>query len=339
MTNKKSTLGTPIALAIAVVLIFSAYLVPHWSQFFKASHVEAGTTDDLLKAIATKDSDGDGLPDWEEALYGTDPNKIDTFGYGMTDAQAVAAGKIVPRAGTPVAPVSASSTSATASSSPDAAIPGTAPASGSLTEQFAQTFFAQYLAAHKGTPLSAGDMTNFVTSAVQELQRSQSQQDAFTLSQVQVKGSGPDAMRAYAAAAEAAFAANTVQAQKSELVYLGDTVNNNDATALDMVAKIAKAYTDIGSALIKVPAPQELAANHLALANALARMGNVTQELAAFKRDPLLTSLGLADYPGDVTNMRNAFVSLAQAFAKAGVELKPGDKGYSMVSITPTNGY
>ena len=32
-----------------------------------------------------KDSDGDGLPDWEEALFGTNPHNPDTDGDGTSD--------------------------------------------------------------------------------------------------------------------------------------------------------------------------------------------------------------------------------------------------------------
>lgn len=35
------------------------------------------------------DTDRDGLPDSEEALYGTDPNKVDTDGDGLTDREEV----------------------------------------------------------------------------------------------------------------------------------------------------------------------------------------------------------------------------------------------------------
>jgi len=335
VNTKKSTLSTPIALALGALLIVAAYYLPH---LLAAPRAQAGTTDDLLKAISTKDSDGDGLPDWEEALYGTDPNKFDTFGYGMSDSQAVAKGLIVPKAATPI--VNATAATNGSSTPADAFVPGGTPASGSLTEQFARNFFAQYLAAHQGgKTLSTADMTTFVTTAVEQLQASQVQQDAFTYGEVKVAGSGQATMRAYAVAAEAAFAANTVQLPKSELAYLNDAVTNNDTSALDNITKISQAYTKIANAFIKLPVPTELATAHLALANALAQMDVVTSEFAAVNRDPILTSLGLANYTGDATAMRTAFVNIASALQHASVVLKPGDAGYSMESITPTNGY
>jgi hypothetical protein len=333
VNTTKRTFSTPVALIIGALLIAGAYFIP---RLLATPRAEAGTTDDLLKAISTKDTDGDGLPDWEEALYGTNPNKSDTNGYGMTDSQAVAKGLIVPKAVTPAAPVaSGSSTPADLKY-----VPGGAPAPGSLTEQFAQNFFAQYLASHQGgKTLSTDDMTTFVTTAIQQLQQSQSQQDAFVLSEVKVSGSGAQAVHAYAVAAEAAFTANTVQLPKSELLYLSDAISKNDASAIGNIEKIAAAYTNTAKALAALTVPNELATRHLALANALAQMGIVTGEFAAVNRDPILTSVALASYTGDATAMRDAFVGMAAAIGSAGVVLKPGDPGYGMVSITPETGY
>jgi hypothetical protein len=43
-----------------------------------------------VPTIEEKDSDGDGLKDWEEIIYGTDPNKVDTNNNGIDDKKEVA---------------------------------------------------------------------------------------------------------------------------------------------------------------------------------------------------------------------------------------------------------
>lgn len=42
-----------------------------------------------LEDLVTKDTDGDGVLDWEEALWGTDPTKTDTDGDGITDKEEI----------------------------------------------------------------------------------------------------------------------------------------------------------------------------------------------------------------------------------------------------------
>ena len=72
-----------IAVAFAVIVITGAWFL---SKPGGASLANAESTEALLKSYAIQDTDGDGLPDWEESLYGTDPKKADTDGDGIGDA-------------------------------------------------------------------------------------------------------------------------------------------------------------------------------------------------------------------------------------------------------------
>ncbi len=89
---------------IAAVLLFTALvgagvLVAKSSQ--KKGGVGLNSTANLDKtsvgskiaADAGKDSDGDGLKDWEEAVWGTDPQNPDTDGDGMPDGEEIKEGR------------------------------------------------------------------------------------------------------------------------------------------------------------------------------------------------------------------------------------------------------
>src|SRR3990167_5251431 len=84
------------AILFSAVLIVGAFVLARGIE--SPSSAQASEETALLHAIATKDSDSDGLPDWEEALYGTDPHNQDSFHLGMSDGEAVAKGLIVPKA-------------------------------------------------------------------------------------------------------------------------------------------------------------------------------------------------------------------------------------------------
>ena len=119
---------------------------------------QASTETALLQAIATKDSDSDGLPDWEEALYGTDPQVADSRHLGMTDGEAVSRGLIVPKA---IADAPAATPSSdTSPSLIDSSLPP-APPEGSITAAFAKNFLTIFLAAKEsngGADLSESQM-------------------------------------------------------------------------------------------------------------------------------------------------------------------------------------
>src|SRR5665213_3591395 len=126
---------------------------------------QAAAESALLQAIATKDSNGDGLPDWEKSLYGipVDATTTDYFHLGMTDGQAVAQGLIVPKAVADIPGASSTSTTLDANGLPSAAD------SSSLTSAFSQKFFSLYLSAKQangGADLSDTDTANIASQAV-----------------------------------------------------------------------------------------------------------------------------------------------------------------------------
>ncbi len=87
-----------LAVLFSIVLIGGSFLLAHSVESPQVA--QASTETALLQAIATKDSSGDGLPDWEKSLYGIPLNAstTDYFNLGMTDGEAVAKGLIVPKA-------------------------------------------------------------------------------------------------------------------------------------------------------------------------------------------------------------------------------------------------
>lgn len=77
------------AVVIGVLLIGGAFVLK--TNTTDSSQVEALYVNDDLKNIVTKtvalDSDSDGLKDWEEILFKTDPQNPDTDGDGILDGQ------------------------------------------------------------------------------------------------------------------------------------------------------------------------------------------------------------------------------------------------------------
>ncbi len=61
------------AMLISLALVIGAYVTAR--SVARPPTAQASEESALLKQIATRDADGDGLPDWEEALYGTDTHQ------------------------------------------------------------------------------------------------------------------------------------------------------------------------------------------------------------------------------------------------------------------------
>lgn len=301
------------------------------------SIAQASTETALLKAIATKDSTGDGLPDWEKSLYGipVDATTTDYFHLGMTDGEAVAKGLVVPKA---IADITvATSSPDTSDISTDDSLPP-APADDTLTAAFAKNFITLYMAAKEqngGADLSESDISNISNEVMNSLTSSVTVAPDFkSASDIKVSGSGADALKAFAVNAEAVFAANQSDATTSELNYLQDVVQNDDTSAIPHIVSIANAYRKNAAGLAVLPVPQELAADDLTLVNAMMRISEVTSDFARVNDDPLATMLALNQYPQAVLNMENAFIDIGNIYKANNISIPAGTPGYFFVNLT-----
>ncbi len=320
------------ATLFSAVLIVGAYVFAHNVESPPVAQASEETA--LLQAIATKDSNGDGLPDWEKVLYGipVTSTTTDYFHLGMTDGTAVAKGLIVPKA---IADITVA-TSSPAGVIVDPSLPP-APADGTLTAAFAKNFFTLYLAARQnngGADLSESQMNDVANQALSSLSSAvTSTPDFKSLRDLTISGSSPEELKAFAVSAEAVLRKNKADATTSELTYLKNAILNNDSTALSHIASIAKGYRDSAVGLSVLPVPKELAADDLTLINSMMRVSQITTDFTKVETDTLTTMLALQQYPQVVVTLGNAFIDIGKIYAADGISLPAGAPGASFVNL------
>jgi hypothetical protein len=322
------------AVLFSTVLVTGAYVITQTVITPQVAQASAETA--LLQAIATKDSDKDGLPDWQESLYGTDPQNADSFKLGMTDGDAVARGLIVPKAITDL-PSGTSSTNPSPVDSLNPSLPP-APADSTLTAQFAQTFLSLYLSARQangGQDLSETQLSDIANQSVETLAASiQPTPDFKSLSDLNVVGSGPDAMNAFAASAEAVLLKNTNDATTTDIAYLHSALIDGNDSAYAKIASIAKGYRGSAAGLAALPVPQELAEADLLLINTLMRMSELDIDFTRVNEDPLAAILALQQYQTVATALAQVFLDIGNAYASANLSLPAGAPGALFVNMT-----
>jgi hypothetical protein len=323
---------TIAATLFSVALIVGVYVLARGIE--SPSVAQASTEAALLQAIASKDSDGDGLPDWEEALYGTSSSAVDTFSLGMTDGEAVAKGLVVPKA---IADVQVTTAAPTANSGVDYAADGlTPPSEGTLTDSFAKNFFALYINAKEAN--GSKDLSSAQTSALAEQAMSQFIQNFIPAADfkksgdLKIVGAGPDAMRAFAVAAEAVLKKNSTIATMSEIEYFQSALQG-DASAVTHLTELAKMYRGSAAGLAALPVPAELAAIHLAIVNSVMRLGTIDADFARVNSDPLAAMLALQQYRETELAAEHAFTTLYRTYAASGIVLPTGTPGAAFVNV------
>lgn len=331
MPVSSRTLHLTLASSAALALIVSAYVLSGPFSF-RPTSAEAATAEELLKSYASKDSDSDGLPDWEEALYGTDPANPQSFKVGIKDGDAVAQGLVKPKVTS--APLPSDQGKSSSASESDVA-------DNTITAQFSRNFFSEYLSAYGwGATLTDVQLASFTEKAVTKLVAAHPFVPKYSVSAVRVSGSGAAALKTYASQAEKAFAKNTIPSTKNELDYMDDAITRNDASGLVQVQKIGAAYTAIAKAYLQVPVPSEARVAHLKVVNAMVRLGEVITDMGTASTDPLRSLLGLTLYPESAGRLLDAFSELNAVFVADGVMLAEGQPGYSIYKLglapTPT---
>ena len=318
-----------LSILFSVVLVTGSYL---FTQNVIAPRVaEASAETELLQALATKDSDADGLPNWQESLYGTDANVADTFKLGMTDGAAVAQGLIVPKAITDVRTPASSS----GASSVDGLPP--APEEGTLTAQFAETFFTNFLAAREangGADLSESQMNDVANQTVAALTSSiKPAPDFKSMKDLNVTGSGPEAMRTFAVSAEAVLRNNKSDATTTDIAYLKSAIIDGNESAYGHIASIAKGFRSSAAGIAVLPVPEELASDALLLINTLMRMGELDTDFTQAESDPLVAILALQQYQTVTTALGKAFLNIGKDYAAAYISLPSGAPGAMFVNM------
>lgn len=320
------------ATLFSAALVTGAYILARGVESPTAA--QASTETALLQAIATKDSDGDGLPDWEEALYGTDPHIADTNRLGMTDGEAVAKGLIVPKA---IADIKVATSSSENSSINYAAAGLTPPSEGSLTDAFAKNFFTLYVAAKQangGATFSDTDIASLQNQALSSLTTSITTAPDFkSLGDLTIRGEGAEALKAFAVQAEAIFKKNKSNATTSELIYLQYATENNDAVALSHLVAIAKSFRNSAAGLVALPVPRELASADLALINAMMRVSEIDNDFTRVEVDPLTTMLALQQFTQAEQALWDAFAGMGSAYSEAGINIPKGTPGASFLKV------
>lgn len=297
------TISIGLAILLALGFMTAAFLASGGTPR------EAGAegTEELLKAYAEKDSDADGLPDWEEALYGTDPNDAYSVKQGMNDGAAVAAGLVTPRF---------------VSEEPkplDPEIPGEPPAPASLTEEFSRLFLEKYLMTSGGQPMSEAEQQALVANLTKDfgIRAAQKFTSSYTLTSVRTSGSV--SVAAYAVAVERVVTGHSVQADAASPIPLMEALLvNGDESARAKLRALASAYKNIATQLVVIEATPSLAGEHLKLVRSFDSLSKAFTAVAEYEKDPLAVLGAIALYQPSARSVLEVYAAIGASLIAAG---------------------
>lgn len=304
-----------VALAIGVVALVAAVIVARQPQndapisFFDSTTNPRNTFNEA-------DTDSDGLHDWEEALWGLDPNSADSDGDGTTDAEYV----VEERARVANVP------NTILSIYNEESDPTERPESTALAGQIliSQLFAAKE--AGVAVPESSIRLASQVALSGVETDYTYSLygQDAILTS----TGDNVATLRAYGNAVGEALKNPSGDEAPHELFVLIGYAQTSDTVVFERDMDIVIANYDRSIAnLLTVPAPSQSAALHLALINALVRVRTDLAVARDVGTNPVLALVGLDRYDKNSTTMAQLFTELRGRIAESDIEYESYESG------------
>lgn len=283
---------------------------------------------DAVMAVANKvsslDADSDGLKDWEESLWKSDPKDKDTDGDGTED------GEEVRQSRNPVVKGpndSMGSTTASLSAT-------TTDEELTKTDAFAREFFTRYFDLKKnGSEIDQA----LEQSLVREMLQSTSlgiDAKRYSVKDVKTVAETPESIRAYGNALGAALTRNTPKGAKPEYEIFAKAMSDDDEEALRALDPIIQGYSKLLGEYSRMSVPSGAAIAHMNLLNVVSSILEDVRAMRAVFEDPVRTYAGIADYQNTVVALVNAIREVNAYFAASRITFTAGEPGYDFVHST-----
>ncbi len=300
----------------------------------------------------SKDSDADGLKDWEEALWKTDPNNRDTDNDGTPDGQEIKENRNPLVAGDgksdKLAIQNFSKTGENATQTGNTSLMNSAPST--LTEAIGQNLLSSYFLTKQqkadGT-LSEKDKSAIVNSITKSFQNifsgNTSLQGTYQESDVRYSNNSASSIREYgnnlASAIKKYFdplpetemaifnKAMVLAGEKSGEGDLNDEAVAKASEEISKLGPLANAYGNSAKKIISMAVPPNFAEKHLALANAFSSISSALEAMEKIFDDPAGGMAGVNRYQTDAEKAYQILLGANDYFLKNRVAFKAGEPG------------
>jgi|GEM_PF-988668 len=296
---------------IASIVIAGAMIgISFWLSNTKPKLASALSTDELLRAYVEQDTDADGLPDWQEEIYGTDPGNPQSVEPGITDAEALKGGLVKP------AYESAGITDEEVS---PPFIPGKDPASGSLTERFSTQFAEAYFAAGGGTNVSEAEQQQIINSLLETFVRQAENAVNSSYTQVSLRLTPQTSIDEYVSDVTEVLIRNDVPVEDANPLLLAEQLlQGQEDKVLPKILRLQKTYENTVSEMLLIKTPAHLSNSHLLMVRGFDGFSKATRALSMYASDPLAALGALSAYETNSNSILLGFKEIAENILKEG---------------------
>jgi len=288
--SKKFMISVGVLAGAAVLIFGIRYLANHVGNNDPLAKIKVSD----LQNPTDVDTDNDGLKDWEEALWGTDPNNPDTDTNGVPDGRQIEAMRAALR-----------------QQGTDIVIP---PEELTETDKLARDIYTALVIATQESPdgeLSEEDSIALQNKIIEYILRRTENFRQYQLSDLVVVTDSTEHIQSYATSINTITA--TFKNTQPQLFETIDDMANNVVTP-EVATALGQKYIAIGDQIKNQSVPQTMASQHLALVNAFLQLGSVLQGLATVENDPLVAFVNSIAIKDTLSTLGDAFGNIGRLF-------------------------
>ena len=233
----------------------------------------------VLGDLINKDTDLDGIPDWEEGLWGTDPKKKDTDGNGTPDNVEIDRLKQEQE-----------------------------------TDKFSRELFATIAALNQSGNVDDATIDTLSSSLAEHIKNSV-QRKVYKPVDIKVDKSDTKAsVKTYNTAIENLQKKYPLKTSVVEILqrFLGDGAEV-DSSVLSELEPITEQIQKIVNELVKINTPQSLSIMHLDVINSLQRLSENLTDLQLYDTDAIVTFSAINQYDTNAIRLEVAIKNLVTA--------------------------
>jgi len=262
-----------------------------------------------------KDSDNDGLKDWEEILWKTDPNNPDTDADKTTDGEEIKQNRN-PLVSGPDDKLSPLDERLTNQLEPQ-----------TITDTISQAVLNELLMKKQTGDLNSEELASSVVEIVDSL--SQPLENAYNIDDLNIFPiSDPEKIKQYGNELAGIMEQHFKDIIESELTILAKALEKQDETEFQKLVKLELAYKNVSQEIIEIKVPEALSQKHLDITNSFDQIANELNKISQTLIDPTLGLIGFKQY---LTTSQTAYDSLKNLniyFLNNDITFKENEPGY-----------
>lgn len=321
LLNLKKTPNKKFILKIGLIVLIA--VAGFWILFKKPIKKEVTYQKNLNSAekrneFLDKDSDNDGLKDWEEILWKTDINNPDTDNDGAPDGEEIKLNKNPLKTG------------------PDDSLPYDANANSfapeTLTQKIGREFLFQYFSTKKDTNLTETEQLNIINSLLLNLS-SNGGKIKYELNDISVQNDNSEAKIKNYANGFARAIKPLQLIQSGELEIFIEILSNEENEQSDKI-KILKTnrllYEKTIRDLAVISAPSNYKYIHLDFLNFFNNTAQAVSKMEEIYNDPAKAIIGVKEYSLEAEKTALLFKNFKNQTIKDKIKFSPNENGYML---------